>query len=104
MQPCQQNSRSFFEKLQNETGLDLRDSRGKRHDLAVILVGVTLAVLSNRDGCLSSIHRYLVNHYEQLSEVLGVEKRRPVSRSQLPRILEKVAVGVFANLIFRISE
>ncbi len=51
MQPCQKDSRSFFEKLQNEKGLDLRDARGKRHDLAVILVGVRLAVLSNRDGC-----------------------------------------------------
>jgi predicted transposase YbfD/YdcC len=100
MQPCQKDSRSFFEKLQNEEGLDLRDSRGKRHDLAVILVGVTLAVLSNRDGCLSSIHRYLVNHNEKLMKVLGVEKREPVSRPQLPRILEKVAIEIFDDLIF----
>ena len=100
MQPCPKDNRSFFEKLQNEKGLDLRDARGKRHDLAVILVGVTLAVLSNRDGCLSSIHRYLVNHYEKLTEVLGVEKRRPVSRPQLPRILEKISVEVFDTLIF----
>ncbi len=100
MQPCQTDSRSFFEKLQKSEGLDLRDNRGKRHNLAVILVGVTLAVLSNRDGCLSSIHRYLVNHYEKLTEVLGVEKRRPVSRAQLPRILEKIAIEVFDDLIF----
>lgn len=100
MQPCQKDSRSFFQILQKAEGLDLRDNRGKRHDLAVILVGVTLAVLSNRDGCLSSIHRYLVNHYEKLAEVLGVEKARPVSRSQLPRVLEKVSVAVFDNLIF----
>jgi len=40
MQPCQENSRSFFEKLQNAKGLDLRDNRGKKHDLAVVLVGV----------------------------------------------------------------
>ncbi len=100
MQPCQKDSRSFFEKLQQAEGLDLRDNRGKRHDLAVVLVGVTLAVLSNRDGCLSSIHRHLVNHYEKLVQVLGVEKRRPLSRSQLPRVLEKVAVEVFDSLIF----
>ena len=100
MQPCQENSRSFFEKLQNEAGLDLRDARGKRHDLAVILIGLTMAVLSNRDGCLSSIDRYSVNHYEQLSEVLGVEKRRVVSRAQLPRILEKVSVAAFDVLVF----
>ena len=100
MQPCQKDSRSFFEKLQKAEGLDLRDNRGKRHDLAVILVGVTLAVLSNRDGCLSSIHRHLVNHYGSLCVVLGVEQRRAVSRPQLPRILEKVSVEVFDNLIF----
>jgi len=100
MQPCQKNSRSFFEKLQNADGLDLRDNRGKRHDLAIVLMGVTLAVLANRDGCLSSIHRYLCNHYESLVRALGVENKRPVSRSQLPLILEKVSVGVFDNLIF----
>ncbi len=100
MQPCQPNSRSFFEKLQSAEGLDLRDNRGKRHDLAVVLVGVTLAVLSHRDGCLSSIHRHLVNYYEPLVASLEVKKLRPVSRQQLPRILEKVAVAVFDELIF----
>ena len=101
MQPCQENSRSFFEKLQNAEGLDLRDNRGKRHDMAVVLIGVTLAVLSNRDGCLSSIQRHLKNHYEKLVMVLGVEQRRVVSRSQLPLILEKVAVKVFDQLLFK---
>ncbi len=100
MQPCPKDNRSFFEKLQNEKDLDLRDNRGKRHDLAVILVGVMLALLSNRDGNLSSIHRYLQNHYEPLTEVLGVEKKRPVSRSQLPNILGSVAVSVFDRLLF----
>ncbi len=100
MPPCQENSRSFFEKLQNADGLDLRDNRGKRHDLAVVLVGVTLAVLSNRDGNLSSIHRHVQNHYARLATVLGVEKQRAVSRSQLPLILEKVAFQVFDRLIF----
>jgi predicted transposase YbfD/YdcC len=100
MQPCQENSRSFFEKLQKAEGLDLRDNRGKRHDLAVVLVGVTIAVLSNRDGCLSSIQRPFANHYKRLVTALGVEKKRPVSRSQLPLILEKVAVAIFDDLIF----
>jgi len=72
MQPCQKNSRSFFEKLQKAEGLDLRDNRGKRHDLAVVLVGVTIALLAHRDGSLSSIHRHLRNHYEKLVGVLGV--------------------------------
>ena len=100
MPPCQKNSRSFFEKLQNADGLDLRDSRGKRHDLAVVLVGVTLAILSNRDGNLSSIQRHLENHYEKLVTVLGVAQKRAVSRSQLPLILEQVAFQVFDQLLF----
>jgi hypothetical protein len=79
--------------------LDLRDARGS-HDLAVVLVGVTLAVLSNRDGSLSSLHRHLKNHYEKLVIVLGVEQKRAVSRSQLPLILEKVASQVFDKMLF----
>jgi len=100
MQPCPEDNRSFFEKLQNEKGLDLRDNRGKRHDLAVILVGVMLALLSNRDGNLSGIHRYLKNHYERLADCLGVEKKTPVSRSQLPIILAQVSISVFDRMIF----
>lgn len=100
MQPCQENSKSFFQKLQSAEGLDLRDSRGKRHELAVILVGVTLGVLSNRDGTLSSIWRHLVNHYEPLMSVLELEAQSPVSRPQLPRVLEKVSIKVLDNLIF----
>ena len=88
------------EKLQNEKGLDLRDNRGKRHDLAVVLVGVMAALLSHRDGNLLSIQRYIRNHYAQLVEVLGVEKKRPVSRSQLPNILTKVSVSVVDRLLF----
>ncbi len=55
MQPCQKNSRSFFEKLQNAEGLDLCDNRGKRHDLAVVLVGVTIALLAKGVRTLTTI-------------------------------------------------
>lgn len=95
MQPCQEDSRSFFEKLQNAEGLDLRDNRGRRHALALVLTGVTLALLANRDGNLSSIHRHLENHYERLMWHLELETRAPISRAQLSRVLEKVSVAVF---------
>lgn len=78
MQPCQKDNSSFFEKLQNAEGLDLRDNRGKRHDLAIVLVGVTLALLSNRDGCLSSLHRHLKNHYERLMTALKLEPKAAI--------------------------
>ena len=100
MLPCQEDNRSFFEKLQSVEGLDLRDNRGKRHDLAVVLVGVMIALLSNRDGNLSSIRRHLKNHYEKLVAHLGVEKQQPVSRAQLPLILGRVSVSVFDRMLF----
>jgi predicted transposase YbfD/YdcC len=99
MQPCERESSSFYERLQTAEGLDLRDNRGKRHDLGVVLMGVTLALLSDRDGCLSRIHRHLVNHYEELTKYLGVEVKRPISRAQLPRLLEQVAEPLFAGLL-----
>ena len=100
MLPCEKNNTSFFEKLQNCEGLDLRDNRGKRHDLAIILLEVTLAILSNRDGKMSSIHRHLQKHHNQLLEFLDLEPRRSVSRAHLPLILEKVSVAEFDGLIF----
>ena len=100
MLPCQKDNRSFFQKLQSVEGLDLRDNRGKRHDLAVVLVSVVMALLSNRDGNLSSIQRHLKNHYEKLVVHLGVEKKKAVSRAQLPLILGAVAVSVFDGLLF----
>lgn len=100
MQPCPENSRSFFAKLQSADGLDLRDPRGKRHPLAVVLTGVTLALLANRDGSLSSIYRHLEHHYVKLMRHLELEIREPISRAQLPRVLDKVAVTVFDELVF----
>lgn len=99
MQPCHRDSKSFFERLQSADGLDLRDNRGKRHELAVVLTGVTLALLCNRDGNLSAVWRHLQNHYEPLVEVLGVEKKKAVSRAHLPRILERISLSVFDELL-----
>ena len=100
MQSCPEDSRSFFEKLQSTRELDLRDKRGRKHDLAVVLTGVTAALLANRDGCLSSIHRHLAHHYEKLMPHLGLEIKKPISRAQLPRVLETVAIEVFDKLVF----
>lgn len=100
MQPCQSDNRTFFEKLQSADGLDLRDNRGKRHDLAIVLVGLAIALLSDRDGNLSALHRHLTKRYVNLMEVLGLPVKRAVSRSQLPIILEQVSVEVFDALLF----
>lgn len=100
MLPYQEQNKSFFDQLQNVEGLDLRDTRGLRHELRVILLGVTLAILSNRDGNLSSIHRYMVNHNRRILESINYPYFRPISRSQLPNILEKVCLKVFEGVLF----
>lgn len=64
---------TFYEELQRSSKLDLRDPRGKRHNLALILVEFTLALLCNRDGNLSSIHRHMKNHHKQLLKYMGLE-------------------------------
>ena len=100
MPPCEKKNTSFYEKLQSCQGLDLRDKRGKRHELAIILVGVTLAMLSNRDGKLSSIYRHLAFHHDKMLEFMDLEPRDCVSRSHLPIVLEKVSVKEFDRLLF----
>lgn len=94
------DNRSFFVQLQKAEGLDLRDQRGKRHEFAVVLTGVVLALLSNRDGCLSSLHRHLKNHYGRLMRALALTPQSAISRAQLPRVLEKVSVTEFDRLLF----
>lgn len=100
MLPCEKDNTSFFEKLQSCQGLDLRDKRGKRHALGIILLEVVLAILSNRDGKMSSIHRHLEFHHEQLLDFLGLELKPCVSRSHLPIVLSKVSVSELDALIF----
>ncbi|MEL6931361.1 MAG: ISAs1 family transposase [Cyanobacteria bacterium J06600_6] len=90
----------FYEDLQLCPDLDLRDNRGKRHDLGLVLLGVILGLLRNRDGVLSSIHRSMVHTHGALCKVLGFENKRVVSRSQLPLVLEKVNGSAFSALLF----
>lgn len=100
MLPCQKQNKSFFDQLQNIEGLDLRDTRGLRHELRVVLLGVTMAILSNRDGNLSSIHRYIVNHNTRILRSINYSTQNPISRSQLPNVLENVCLKVFEGILF----
>ncbi|MEZ5040981.1 MAG: hypothetical protein R2828_13880 [Saprospiraceae bacterium] len=61
---------TFYEELQNRTDIDLRDNRGKRHNLAFILPGLAIGLLRKRDGQLSSIHRSMVNMNVTLNKIL----------------------------------
>lgn len=81
------NLTSFVTKLKRL--LDKRDNRGKRHELAFVLGGVVLAIMSGR-WYASSIHRFIKNRLKWLCQVLGYQGAPAVSRAQLPRILAEV--------------
>ena len=91
---------TFYEELQNCSALDLRDSRGKVHDLGFILLGITIGLLRNRDGNLSSIYRNMKNKNSELCSFLGIDKQEVVSRSHLPVVLQKVNLHVFEQLLY----
>lgn len=91
---------TFYEQLQTCIGLDLRDNRGKQLNLAYHLLGLTLGLLRGRDGCLSSIHRSIVNNHSSLCMYLGIENIAVVSRSHFPILLSKVDLATFESLLF----
>lgn len=69
-------STTFYEKAQRSEKLDMRDIRGKIHDMPLILTEFILALLCNRDGNLSSIHRHMKNHHNLVVEFLGLESAK----------------------------
>ena len=87
----------FINALNNLT--DMRDNRGKRHSLVILIVTVVFAMLVNRSK-VSSIHRYMTNKIHWLREITGVHDAKVISRSHLPRMLAKidwVALSVVIN-------
>ncbi len=98
--PRPAQKKTFYETLQSAANLDMRDKRGQRHELPMVLLGFTLALLSNRDGNLSSIHRHMKYHFAELCQFLGISRQSVVSRSQLPLVLGQVNLRVFEGLVF----
>lgn len=97
--PISQNT-TFYQALQVSPDLDLRDQRGKIHDLPLILLGLTLSLLRGKDGSLSSIHRGMQHTHQTLCTFLEIEKCPVVSRAHLPLVLQKVNLSVFEKLLF----
>lgn len=87
---------SFMSKLKRL--VDKRDNRGKRHELAFVLGGVVLAIMSGRSYA-SSIHRFIKNRLKWLCQVLDYSGAQAVSRAQLPRILEGVDWASLNDLV-----
>ena len=81
---------SFYVQLQNLVGLGLRDCRGKTHNLAFVLLGLSIALLRKRDRNLSSLHRCMENKHQELCDFLELsEPIEVMSRSHLPVCLKK---------------
>jgi len=93
---------TIYSLLQNSE-LDLRDKRGKGHQLCYVFVSLMLALFRNRDGNLSSSHRSMVNKNIELSQSLGLETMPVISRSHLPVFLQKIDLSVFTEVLFSFS-
>lgn len=91
--------KSFVEVLTNELP-DLRDNRGKRHSLVVVIVAFVLATLRGR-VTLSGVHRFMVNFVDRLHDLTKTEKTRVISRAHLPRLLARLDWSVLDQLIER---
>lgn len=78
----------------------MRDNRGKRHSLALVLTGLVAALCCGRDGNLSRLHRHMTNQFETLLEVTQLTDHKVISRAQLPLLLAKVNGLHFTQLLF----
>jgi predicted transposase YbfD/YdcC len=96
---CPAQDRAFFALLAQQTDLDNRDNRGKRHTMAFVLMGVVMALLAGRDGKLSAIHRHMKNQFEALCLALSIQPTRVISRAQLPRLLAQVNYSLLTHLV-----
>lgn len=79
--------KSLIKMLEGLT--DRRDNRGKQHDQAFVLACVIVALLNNR-LYLSAIQRFIVNRFDWLREIFDRPDAQPISRSQLPLLLQAV--------------
>lgn len=93
-------STSFYQSLQATVGLDLRDQRGKIHNLPLVLLSLTLSLLRGKDGSLSSIHRCMQHTHAVLCDFLQIQESAVVSRAHLPLLLQKVNLSAFEQLLF----
>ncbi len=89
-----------FVDLLNEELPDYRDKRGSRHSLTLVIAGVVLATLVGRHK-LSSIHRFIKHRFEWLCELTKSKIIKPISRSHLPRFLDRLNWVSINNLIER---
>ena len=94
-------SNSFYLALQANAELDLRDNRGKLHNMSLVLCGLIFALLRGKDGNLSCIHRSMVKKQKELCSFLGIDYQLVISRSHLPIFLKYVNITFLGKLVFQ---
>lgn len=97
---CPVKTTTFFQLLDQTPDLDMRDKRGKRHSLALVLTGLVAALCCGRDGNLSRLHRHMTNQFESLLSATQLTDHKVISRAQLPILLAKTNGLRFAQLLF----
>jgi predicted transposase YbfD/YdcC len=83
---------------------DIRDNRGKRHTYVFVITSVVIAMIKGHSR-LSSICRYIKRNVGLLRKISKQGKATHISRSHLPRFLEKldwVALNELIELHFNI--
>lgn len=97
---CPPKANTFFQLLEQTPELDLRDNRGKRHSVALVLTGLVAALCCGRDGSLSRLHRHMTNQFEPLLAATQLTDQKVISRAQLPLLMAKVNGVIFERLLF----
>ena len=82
--------KDYYTQLQNEL-CDFRDNRGKKHDLAFVMLTFMYSILRST-GMLSysQIHRIMKRETKYLKRKIGQKSGNCISYSQLKRILASV--------------
>ena len=92
--------KSFYDSLQNNSELDLRDNRGKNHKMSLVLMGLLIALFRGKDGNMSAIHRSMKKKQKVLCSALSIDYEPVISRSYLPIFMNHVNYEVLGDLVF----
>ena len=94
MQP---SAKSFYASLKELN--DTRSVAGKRHDLAFVLCGFILGVMSNRKK-RASVHRFMKNNHDFLCKVTNFAAKTTISNPQLGRLLRTLNVKELNEVVY----
>ena len=95
MQP---SAKSFYDSLKTDLN-DTRGVTGRRHNLAFVLCGFILGVMSNRKK-RASVHRFMKNNHDFLCKVTNFAAKTTISNPQLGRFLRTVNVKALNEVVY----